>query len=296
VKARWLPVLSFMLLSEAAAAEWLTAGSRTVTRGDSADPDAPVTGYAYGPRSRASVGVDVALLTLPQTSRTFRLGLIGLLAVEDADRKRALPGEVGRSLFALGPSWAYREPVAALPTGHELEWGLELGRRSAFTFDGFVLTDRYRTTDVPFGAGGWYLGIDGALRTPLGARASATTKLTLRSYTNAFPSLFGQTEASDHVASSLEEGALASAALELGVRFRLLPRAEPVVRLYADVIAPHDDSAKTLWLARALFGVALPGAHFELEPYVDVDAGRGQGLLVNRSQLRLGVGVRLYAR
>lgn len=293
----WSALLALSTLAHGAEAEWLTLGSRAISRPDSADPDAPVTSYGYGPRARGSLGVDLALLKLPNKSRELRVGFTALVATEDAHSHDPWPNELGRSLLALSVSWAYRDLFpAALPAGHELELGVEVGDRSAFAFDQLVLDDAYHTDDVPFGAGGTYLGVDAGLRSPLGARVVATSRLTLRAYLNAFPDVVGQTEASDHVASGLEEGAELSGSIELGARLLLLPGAQPVVRLFADLIEPHDDSAKLLWLTRALIGVALPGAHFELEPYADVEAGHGQGLLVNRSELRLGVGARIYAR
>lgn len=292
--AAWLAAAC--CLANPARAEWLQAGGRAISRGDSADPDAPVTGYAFGPRARASLGLDLALLSLPGPRRSFRWGLVGLVAFDAAYGKRALPSQLGRSLLAFGPSWAFHDPFATLPTGHELELDVELGRKTAFSLDELVLADRYRPSDVPFGAGGTYLGLAGGLSTPLGARTVFSSRLTLRSFINALPDAVGQTEASDYVASGLQEGAELSAALELGARFRLAPKVEPVLRAYADVIEPHDDSAKTLWLARVLVGLALPGAQFELEPFFDAEVGHGQGLLVNRSQWRFGLGARLYAR
>lgn len=292
----WLLLGVSCCWSASVRAEWLTLGSRVISRGDSADPDAPVTGYAYGPRARASLGLDLAILNTPRRDRAFRLGLVGLVTLEDAEHHRVFPSQTGRSFVALSTSLAYREPFSWLPTGHELELGLELGHRGAFSLDQFVMRDAYRTNDVPFGAGGNYLGLDGALRFPFGAHWQTTSRLRLRSYFNALPDAVGQTEASDYLASTLEEGAELSAGLELGVRYQLASQLEPVLRLYADVVEPHDDSAKTLWLTRALFGLALPGADFELEPYADVEAGRGQGLLVNRTELRIGGGIRLYAR
>jgi hypothetical protein len=72
--------------------------------------------------------------------------------------------------------------------------------------------------------------------------------------------------------------------------------AEPLARLYWDVLAPHDDTAKTLALARLLVGVALPGRSLELTPFTAFEAGHGEGILVNRTELRWSGGVRLYAR
>lgn len=295
-RAFWL-ALALCGAPSAADADWLTLGSRALSRGDSADPDAPVVAYGYGPRARASLGGDVALFTTGRSGREFRLGAAGLFAVEDAESKDASPNEVGRSLLALSATWAYADVLPSLlPVDSLVELGLELGGRSSFAFDQFTLADPYHPDDVPFGAGGNYLGLDAGLRAPLSRHLVGVSRLTLRAYTNAFPAMFGQTEASDHVASALEEGAELSVALELGARFLLTSRAQPVLHLYADVIEPHDDSAKTLWLVRGLAGVAIPGGDFELEPFVDMEAGHGQGLLVNRTELRLGIGARLYAR
>lgn len=287
--------VALVALPQTVKAEWLALGSRSISRADSANPDAPVLGYAYGPRARESLGADIAILLLPSERKTFRLGGAALLALEDADKKRAFPSEIARSWLALSASWAYRWPFfEAFPA--ELELGVELGRRSAFTLGDYRLSDPYRPNDVPYGAGGYYLGADAAVRFPLAARLQSSARLGLSSYLNALPDAIGQTEASDNTASFLEEGAELSAALELGLRYELSATVQPVAQIYADVIESHDDSARTLWLVRSLIGVALPGQRFELEPYIDAEVGHGQGLLVNRNQLRLGIGARIYAR
>jgi hypothetical protein len=289
-------LVGMQLTSATARAEWLTLGSRTISRADSADPDAPVTGYHFGPRATASLGTDVSLLTLETARRQTRLGFSGFLAVEDATLESVLPSELGRSHLALSAAWGFIEPLPrTLPESHELELGVEIGRRHAFGLDGFVLRDPYASDDVPFGAGGTYFGLDGALRSPLGARVSGTARLTARAYVNALPDAVGQVEASDHVADALEEGAELSLSMELGARFALTPQVVPVVRLYLEAIQPHDDYAKSLWLSRLLLGLSLPGAQLELQPYFDAEAGRGSGLLVNRTELRFGGGIRLYA-
>jgi hypothetical protein len=149
---------------------------------------------------------------------------------------------------------------------------------------------------VPYGAGGYYLGGDVAIRLPLAGPLEGSSRLSLLGYANAFPALVGASGVSDHTASFLEEGAELAVSLELGLRYRRSARAQPALHFFGDVIVPHDDSAKTLWLVRTLLGVALPGQRFELEPYLDAEAGHGQGLLVNRSQVRLGVGARVRAR
>jgi len=285
-----------VLSSVDARADWLVLGSRAISRGDSASPDAPVTGYGYGPRAHASLGLDLALLEDARTRRDFRIGLSTLYVFENATKSGVLPRDLTRGAFAVSATFAYSDALPRLlPRGHVLEFGLELGRRTASSLGAFA-PGPHRSNDVPFGGGGNYLGIDAGVRSIFSSHATFTSRLTLRSYTNALLDAVGQHEASDVVADSLEEGAELSAALEAGVRWLIGATAQPTLSLRAEWVEPHDGSAKTLWLTRALLGLALPGAQFELEPYVDGEVGHGQGLLVNRTELRLGFGVRLHAR
>jgi hypothetical protein len=292
-----LSASSALLSAQPAKAEWLSGPSRAISYADSASPDAPVTSYAYGPRSQATLGGDLAFYRRVHRQSGFRLGGSALLAFEDAARHQPLPGETLRSAFELSLGWSWTDFAArALGPHRELEWTLALGRHSALPMSDFALPDRYHADDVPFGAGGGYLGTDIALRSPFAGRGSAFIRLGARAYTNLAPDLVGAHEASDVVADSLHEGAEFQSSLELGVRYAALPRLEPLLRLYFDVIAPHDDQAKVLALARLLVGAALPGQSWELTPFTAVEAGRGEGVAVNRTELRWSAGVRLYAR
>lgn len=292
----WL-ACSLWLAPRRAAAEWLPGPSHAISTADSASPDAPVTGYAYGPRAQVSLGGDLALFSVPARAFTFRLGGSALVAFEDGARHVPLPGETVRSAFELSAAWELEDFAArALGPGKELELSLSLGRRSALPMTDFTLADRYHTDDVPFGAGGDYLGAEIAFRAPLGSRFSETSRLGFRAYANAFPDLVGARVASDLVADSLHEGAEYQAWFELGARFHAAGWAEPLARLYVELIEAHDDSAKSLFLARLLVGCALPGRSLELTPFTAFEAGHGPGILVNRTELRWSGGIRLYAR
>jgi len=297
---------SALLSTEHARADWLSGPSRAISSADSASPDAPVTSYAYGPRAQASVGGDLALVSVFGRKSAFRLGGSALVAFEDAARRAVLPGETLRTSFELTFAWSLTNFAEhTLGRQSELEWALALGRRSALPMTDFTLADRYHSDDVPFGAGGYYLGGDIAFRAPLAVdraqspvlrRGSAFSRLGLRAYTNSFPDLVGANEASDFVADALHEGAEYQAWFEVGLRVHATERVEPLARLYLDMIEPHDDTAKPLVLARLLLGAALPGRSFELTPFTALEAGHGEGILVNRSELRWSGGVRLYAR
>jgi hypothetical protein len=281
----------------AGAADWLPGRSRAVTYEDSAAPSVPVASYAYGPRARATLGGDVAFVALRNRRMDFRLGGSALFAFENARGARIVPDQTFESIVELGAAWAF--PGAADPLSRTLgtlELAVTLGNRSAHRVSYFELGDRIHTTDVPFGAGGSYLGVELAARSFARAPLVLTPRLGLRLFTNLFPDLVGQRVASDVVADALREGAEFMGFLELDARWVQNPRAQPLLGLYTDAILPHDDSAHQRWLGRFLLGVAFPGSALELTPFVDGELGHGQGLLVNRTEARLGAGVRLDAR
>jgi hypothetical protein len=288
---------SALLIPARARAEWLAGSSRAISVADSASPDAPVASYAYGPRAQVSLGGDIALLSVPLQAYTLRLGGSALVVFEDAQRHSVFPGETVRSTFEVSAAWALTDfAERVFGRGRELELALSIGHRSALPMTDFELGDRYHTDDVPFGAGGNYLAAELALRAPWAARFTELSRFGFRAYSNAFPDLFGAHVASDAIADSLHEGAEYQAWFELGVRFRAVAWAEPLARCYVEVTQAHDDSAKTLFLARLLLGAALPGRRFELTPFTAFEAGHGPGIQVNRTELRWTGGVRLYAR
>jgi len=281
----------------AEAAEWLQLGSRALPRGAWADPDAPATGIAYGPRGSSRAGADVALVTWRSDERTRRLGLSAVVGFDNAVTRSPLAGELGRTAVELAiassfDGWAARH----LGARGVLELGLAVGRRSAFSTERYLLGDAPRADDVPFGAGGSYLGLDAAARTGLRAAWDLGVRLALRAYLNAFPDLVGSREASDVVADSLHEGAEWQGSVEARVDRRFGARARGYLSLYAEAIAPHDDSAKGLWLGRLEAGVALTSNALEVAFFVAGEAGHGPSLLVNQTELRLLGGVKIYAR
>jgi hypothetical protein len=281
----------------ARAAEWLRLGSRAIPRGTSASPDAPVVGLAYGPRASSRLGADVAVATWRSDARTLRLGLSALVGFDDAVSHLPLAGETGRTASELGLAWSF-DTWAARRLGPRglFELAATLGRRTAFTSERYVFGDPYRTDDVPFGGGGTYVGGDALARRGLGAAWDATLRLGLRAYLNALADAVGQREASDVIADFLHEGAAWQTSLELGLDRRFTERARAVGALYAEAIGPHDDTAKHLWLARLELGAAFASSALELAPFIDLEAGHGPSLLVNRTELRLAAGVKLYAR
>jgi len=288
--------LSGLLLGSTITLSVQAGTSREIVRTDSASPDAPVTNLAFGPRARGSIGIDLAFAMRQRETNGWRLGVSGLVAAEDVSGRSLFPGQSLRTNLEMGMAFAYSESALALKFDRRtFEWGFGIGRATAALLAGNYLTDTHRSSDVPFGAGGWYLEVDAATRLPLGARWNFTSRIGLRLFTNWFPNVVGASVASDHIADQLREGGEWQATYEVGTRWQAFSLAQPLARLYLDVIQPHDDSATHRWLGRLLLGVAFPGTQLEMTPYFDVEAGHGSGILMNRSELRFGAGVRLYA-
>ena len=278
--------------ANASADEWLAGPSRAIERSRSIAHDAPVVELAYGPRPRLRLGTDLAMYTRARRA-TLRIGGEGFVALEGLSGD-SLPNGVGRAGFELGGAWAW-QPRWVGPDG-VVELGLGLGARRSFVIEGFEPPGPYRTDDVPFGAGGQYFGVDGALRQSPGSRLELESRLGLQLYTNAFLDAVGSHAAASLVADGLGEGARLAVDGELTLRWLVTASLQPVWGVGFDAIDPQDDRAKPLYLMRTLLGAALTGRDAELLPFMDVEAGHGQGLLANRTELRFGVGVRIDAR
>ncbi|MCC6214952.1 MAG: hypothetical protein IT376_08795 [Polyangiaceae bacterium] len=275
----------------AARADWLAGRSRAIARGRALAHDAPAFELAMAPRPRLRLGADTAVF---RSERGFRLGLEGFLALESLGARPAPPGDVGRGGFEVGAAWSW--PPAPPARGPLFELGVGLGRRSAFALDAFEPPGPRRPDDVPFGGGGWYLGGDAALRRRFAGSWELETRLTARAYATIFPEAAGAHAESAYLASALGQGALATVLGEVSATSRASARWRPRAGLHFDALLPHDDSASARWLAGALAGVEAVGTSAAAMPFLEAEAGHGQGLLVNRTELRAGAGVRLHAR
>lgn len=287
-----LPLLLALLWSAAAQAQpgalWLPGSPRAIAETDSASRDAPVLAWSYGPRAQASLGQALGLVAWD--ARRVRLGVSALLALEDANVHAAFPTEHLRHRLELSLAWLMpRLARAHLPLRSQAEMALTVGH------DGptgrMDSPDPIRPDDVPFGAGGNFVGLDLALRVPWGARTTASARVGARLYANAFALIAGRS-ASSMVADALHEGALCAATLDLSARYRWRPGAEPLIAVFGQWLVAHDASARDPRYLRALAGLGLPGKVGEWMPFGAVELGNGQGLLVNRQQLALSLGVR----
>lgn len=259
----------------------------------SASRDAPVFEVAYGPRAQLSIGGVVPLVRGPR----LELSLSALAAIENARSEEPIPDELGRLAFELRASW--RLDAAArrwFGAGGGLAVGVTLGSEGARLLGGVeaeLLLPAPQPGDIPFGGGGDWTGFFVAGRVRLGRGVDLLFRGRERVFWNGWPLLFGRRDWSDVVADVLREGLAHAPALEATVVWQATPCVRPLAGIFAEGLFPHDRSADGSGFFRLLAGVGLPLAGREAIPFVSLDAGAGKGLLVNRHEVRLSLGVRL---
>jgi hypothetical protein len=274
---------------------WLPGPARAIPRTASASRDAAVFEYAYGPRAQATIGMEPGVLELRRASVVTRFGLYALAGLEDATNTRLFPpAELWRGL--VGVSFAWELPAAArawLVPGSTLELGLVVGHESDHaTASSSSALEPPGPRTIPFGGGGNFVAPDVAVRLPAGRTVTIDLRLADRVYFSELPLLVGARAASDAVAGALHEGLASAASADVVVRWRALSWAHPILAAYGEHLFARDPFVDDGGFLRVLAGIALPGRLGEVEPFGSFDAGNGKGLLVERRELRLSVGVR----
>jgi hypothetical protein len=275
-----LAVAALSLPSVASAVELFPPEAREITLQESASPDAPVIQYTYGPRAEETLGGQISLLN--------HLSVDALVSLQNADSGDPLANQLARTLIVftgtrtLHPHWLAGTLELALGVGNA--WATELG--------GFRLQDYLPPNAIPFGGSGTFISIGAAwqrrvrsfdLAVQLGERVDVPALLIL----------FGQRPAADAVADYLHDGLVQEPALDASLRWELNPRYRAIFALHGDLRVPEDPEAQTTGFVRAMGGLGIANNGWEALPFVSVEAGCGQGLLINRHEARLTVGFRL---
>lgn len=280
VRLRWLAALLLAPSVARADVEWMPGSSREISRAASASRDAPVTTLVFGPRVRAMPAADFAVAKRSFRDVALRFGFAGFIDLEHADtgfRGLPLPGRGNGAMLWRGHyelSLALSAEALALRwlgRGGAIEIGWTVGHESDHvTGDSF---DDARRGDIVAGGGGDFAIYELAVRKPL-----ATIDLWGRAQDRAY----------------FRGPIFHAPALDAGVRWRAWPRVWPTFSVYGEALLVNHglNEATNGWFVAALAGLALRGTHGELMPFVSTDAGNGKGLLVNRRELRVAIGVR----
>lgn len=276
--SRFALVLLVIALPKAASAdaafEFLPGSPRAISRSSSASRDTPTLEYAYGPRAQHSVGTDFGLVKVSGDALSGRFGMYGMVCLENHTDKNAFPAhELWRGLIGWSFALSFdRFAERAFGERGALEVAFDLGHESDH-HDGFAdFGDPPHDGDIPNGGGGDFVGPDVALRVAAFRTLDVTTRLVDRVFVR---------------------GALKNApGAELIVRWRATAWMQPLVSTFGEALVPRPDESKTGGFFRAMVGLAFPGTIGEVIAFTSLDAGNGKGLLINRHETRLSVGVR----
>jgi len=262
---------------------WMPGNSREIPKTASASRDAPVSGLVFAPRVSAKGAADFAFAKIDLDGFALRPGIYAAFELEHADPglngPLPLPGEgkgpmLWRGMFgfsfALSAEHLARRWFGARGA---IEIAVTVGHESDHV-TGASFNDAPDRGDIVDGGGGNFVLYDLAVRVPLGAHVDAWGRVEDRAY------WLGPI--------------LHAPGAELGVRWYAAPHFEPLVSVFGErlLVDPNINAAKDGGFAGLLAGVGLPGALGELLPYSALDVGNGKGLLINRRELTLGIGVR----
>ena len=281
-----LAVAMCLLWSAPAHALWLPEVPRAITQTDAASRDAPVTEVAFDKRPSAGVGLELGLAAWARTAGTWRLHVRGLATATNATGNDLTPGQIARWQAGIGTTLEL--------ASHRLgTWELGLGvyQERAATLGGYVLPDPVRATDLPFGGGGTFLALDVAWQLQRGP-VLWKVRVSERVHLPAFARLVGQRVWADVLGDFFQDPLIHVPGLDATVRWLAARGCQPLLSVHAELGMPLDAWQSPVGHARLLAGVALPGARGELLPFVSLDVGHAAGLLINRQELRLALGVR----
>lgn len=269
--------------ADATTVTWMPGNSREITRTTSASRDVAVSDLVFAPRVGAKGAADFAFAVVRAGGIALRPGFNAFFALEHADVGVAgplpLPGEgkgpmLWRGVFGASLALsAERLARAWLGRGGAIEITVTVGHESDHVTGG-SFDDAPEPGDILDGGGGNYVVYDGAIRALAGPRLEMWARVEDRAY--------------------FVGPILHAPGIDTGLRWHLLPHVEPVLSLFGEalLVDHNQNAARDGGFAGLLAGLALPGALGELIPYSAVDVGNGKGLLINRREIDLSIGVR----
>jgi hypothetical protein len=274
---------------------FVPGNSHEIDRNASASRDSPVSGLTFAPRVEGKAAVDFAFVKISAGGVALRPGFSGFFDIEHADigvrGPLPLPGEGngpmlwrGHFEFSLTLS---AEDLARNWLGMHgaLELGLTVGHESDHV-TGASFNDAPKPGDIVSGGGGNFIIYELALRKRVASRCTLWGRVEDRAYW---------------------VGPIAHATgAEIGLRWHALGRIEPLTSIFAEALLvdhridqgedptldPRILQARNGGFFGWLLGIGMPGAFGELVPYTALDVGNGKGLLINRREIDLSIGVR----
>jgi hypothetical protein len=262
---------------------WIPGNSREISRSTSASRDTPVSALVFGPRVRAMGAADFAFAKIDLDGVVLRPGMDAFFELEHADTglegKLPLPGQGNGPMLWRG---MYRVSLALSAEKLARRW---LGERGAIEIamsaghesdhvTGASFDDVRARGDIEAGGGGEFFVYEIATRAPLSAKVDVWARIEDRQY--------------------LRGAILHAPGLEGGLRWRAGRVLQPIVSVFGErlLVDPNVNHGENGGFASILAGVAVHGAAGEAIPFLSLDMGNGKGLLINRREINLVLGVR----
>lgn len=284
--AQWLVVGLLAGAARFAAAQPLPHPVRALPLSQSAAREQPASEVGFGPRAQAGLGGELGLWRWPAGRWQWTLASDAQLALDNATRTAALPQELLRGHWRLSAILQRKTAGPLLWEGHVAL--LYNFARAVGDYDPLPLQ---RPDGIPFGGGGSGLEVALGARTRL-REHEGTLRLVTRLYPSALFASVRQPELASMLTSWGTSALHAAAAVDAQWRWSRTGVWQPQVALRAEGWLPADQSAKASGFVRLLAGPRLGGTAGWLWPYAAVEAGSGPGMLINRHEVRLFVGVR----
>jgi hypothetical protein len=275
---------SFVASNARAETTWIPGNSREIARTVSASRDAPVSALVFAPRVRAMAAADFAFAKIDLGGGVaLRPGMAAFFELEHAETGKSgalpLPGQGngpmlwrGHYLVSLALS-AERLARRWLGDRGAIEIAMMAGHESDHV-TGASFDDVHGRGDIEAGGGGEFVVYDVAMRAAVGASVDVWARVAERRY--------------------LRGAILHAPGVEGGLRWRATRVLQPLVSVFAErlFVDPNVNGGNDGGFASILAGVAVHGQVGELLPFLSIDAGNGKGLLINRREINLTVGVR----
>lgn len=264
-------------------AESLPDAPRLLARSLLAARDAPACEFAWAPRPALTLGGEAGIWRWFGRRGDWRLSGAAVVGLDNATSASWPPQELLRSSFGL--TLAYAERAAA-----DWEFSAGLFRSRATTLSDYNAEPLATPRGIAFGGGGVFVPLEVARRQRYGdwwMTLRAGDHLHLTGLSRLIAPVVG-----DVLGSFAADALYHAPQLDIALSRPDGDSGQWQASLHAEAWIPVDASAKTSGLVRALAGYALVSGRARLLPFLLGEIGGGPGLLVNRREYRLGVGVR----
>ncbi len=286
---RCLVSVLLLLLALPAHAAWLVGLPTDATRVDLASRDVPTTQLDFDGRAHGAIGGSLVIWQRDAVLNPWwemQWQVFALAAADNGTSRGPWPTELAR--WQAGTRLWLRSPEFRHA---RLQFDVGALRQVATTLGSYTLPESPPTNGIAFGGGGYVLdlgvGADGA-RGPIRVNFRIGDRVHLPGWL----ALVGQRNWADVTGDALGDNLLHQFQLDGTLSVVAWPHWQPIFALHGDLLIPLDASSQLNFGSRYLLGVLHPLERGAILPFVSLDVGAGPGLLVNRNELRLGLGVR----